>query len=121
MSLSQMQKSLIERARSVGDSEMAVPIGDAAGAYLLARLRFAPACPAERRGRSLGTSCRCERFPAGGKPLALPAEGGSRSARHAKSDLHRCIARSASRRWRSSINSGVHSSGAIFAICRVRA
>ena len=37
MSLSQMQKSLIERARSVGDSEMAVPIGDAAGAYLLAR------------------------------------------------------------------------------------
>lgn len=37
MSLSQMQKSLIERARSVGNSDMAVPIGDAAGAYLLAR------------------------------------------------------------------------------------
>ena len=37
MSLSQMQKSLIEKARSVGSSEMAVPIGDAAGAYLLAR------------------------------------------------------------------------------------
>ena len=37
MSLSQMQKSLIERARSVGNSDMAVPIDDAAGAYLLAR------------------------------------------------------------------------------------
>ena len=37
MTLSQMQKSLIERARSVGDSEMTVPIGDAAGVYLLAR------------------------------------------------------------------------------------
>ena len=37
MPLSQMQKSLIERARSVGNSEMAVPIDDAAGAYLLAR------------------------------------------------------------------------------------
>ena len=38
MSLSQMQKSLIERARNVGNSEMAVPIDDAAGAYLLARV-----------------------------------------------------------------------------------
>ena len=37
MPLSQMQKSLIERARSVGNSETAVPIDDAAGAYLLAR------------------------------------------------------------------------------------
>lgn len=37
MSLSQMQKSLIEKARSVGNSDMAVPIDDAAGAYLLAR------------------------------------------------------------------------------------
>ena len=37
MPLSQLQKSLIERARSVGSSEMAVPIGDSAGAYLLAR------------------------------------------------------------------------------------
>ena len=37
MSLSQMQKSLIERARNVGNSDMAVPIDDAAGAYLLAR------------------------------------------------------------------------------------
>lgn len=37
MPLSQMQKSLIERARSVGSSEMAVPISDAAGVYLLVR------------------------------------------------------------------------------------
>lgn len=37
MSLTQAQKSLIEKARSVGGSEMAVPIDDAAGAYLLAR------------------------------------------------------------------------------------
>ena len=37
MSLTQAQKSLIEKARSVGGSEMAVPIDDAAGSYLLAR------------------------------------------------------------------------------------
>ena len=37
MSLTQLQKALIEKARSVGGSEMAVPIDDAAGAYLLAR------------------------------------------------------------------------------------
>ena len=39
----------------------------------------------------------------------------------AKSDLHRCTARSERRRWRSSINSGVHRSAAISGSCRVRA
>ena len=38
MKLSQLQKSLIEKARSVGNSDMAVPIDDAAMSYLLARV-----------------------------------------------------------------------------------
>ena len=38
MPLSQSQKSLIERARNVGGSNMAVPLDDAACSYLLARL-----------------------------------------------------------------------------------
>ena len=38
MPLSQSQKSLIEKARNVGGSDMAVPLDDAACSYLLARL-----------------------------------------------------------------------------------
>ena len=38
MPLSQSQKSLIEKARNVGGSDMAVPLDDAACCYLLARL-----------------------------------------------------------------------------------
>ena len=38
MSLSQSQKSLIEKARNVGGSDMAVPLDDATCSYLLARL-----------------------------------------------------------------------------------
>ena len=38
MPLSQSQKSLIEKARNVGNSNMAVPIDDAAASYLLARV-----------------------------------------------------------------------------------
>ena len=38
MPLSQTQKSLIEKARNVGNSDMAVPIDDAAVSYLLARV-----------------------------------------------------------------------------------
>ncbi len=38
MPLSQTQKSLIEKARNVGSSEMAVPINASAAAYLLARI-----------------------------------------------------------------------------------
>ena len=38
MPLSQSQMSLIEKARNVGGSDMAVPLDDAASSYLLARL-----------------------------------------------------------------------------------
>lgn len=41
MPLSQSQKSLIETARNVGGSDMAVPLDDAACSYLLARLAHA--------------------------------------------------------------------------------
>lgn len=90
MSLTQAQKSLIEKARSVGGSEMAVPIDDAAGTYLLARtvtdlglqahfadalIRHAPTRLPDMSARDTGTSVVLE---VGGESLVVERDAAAR-------------------------------------------